>query len=181
MNAHSGAGFDAPEPFRVNNSYGASGASSFAHRTEPRPRRRISGFWIFMLSFLPGLNYMVMGLMKRGLFFMSAFFGMVYLVDFFHFLAFPLAILFFASLCDSQSKRRRINNGEHVPDDIDDIMRFAIKYKTPLLIAAAFLILIRILNFSGPLLAIVVCLLGWYFIKNRTGKFSKNDEAHNNH
>jgi len=124
---------------------------------------------------------MAMGLMKRGLFFMSAFFGIIYLMSTLHFLVFPLTILFFASLCDSQSKRRRINSGEHVPDNIDDIMRFAMKYKTPLLIALAFLMVIRILNIGGFLLAILLCLLGWYFITNRSGKISKKDDAHDNY
>ena len=167
MDAHSGAGYGTPEPFSVNSSHGEP-------RREGRPRRYISGLWIFMLSCLPGLNYMAMGLMKRGLFFMSAFFGIIFLMGTLHFLAFPLTILFFASLCDSQSKRRRINSGEHVPDDIDDIMRFATKHKTLLLVVFAFLVLVRI---SNIVFIIVLCLLGWYFIRGRNGKSSSNDST----
>jgi len=165
MDAHFGAGYDTPEPFSINNSHGT------AKRTG-KPRRYISGFWIFLLSCLPGLNYMAMGMMKRGLFFMSAFFGIIFLIDTFHFFAFLLVILFFASLCDAQSKRRRINSGEYVPDDIDDIMRFAKKYKVPLLAAIAFLVLVRMFHI---VFVVVLCLLGWYLIKNRGEKSGNSD------
>ena len=169
MNAHSGAGFDTPEPFSVNNSYGTSGT---AYRPGPRPRRHIGGLWIFMLSCLPGLNYMAMGLIKRGLFFMSAFFGIIFLMSTMHSLVFPLTILFFASMFDSQSKRRRINNGEYVPDDIDDIIRFVKKYKTLLIAAATFLILVKMFHL---VVVVLLCILIWYFIKNRTTKSDNNN------
>ena len=152
----------------------------------PKPRRYVSALWIFMLSCLPGLNYMAMGLMKRGLFFMSTCFGLIYLMSVFHALTFPLVILFFASLCDAQNKRRRINNGEYVSDDIDDIIRFAIKYKTPLLVVLVFLILGSFFGPSGILwrgsghllVLMIVCLIGWYFINNRAKRISGSDDHH---
>jgi len=168
MNAHFGAGYDTPEPYAVNTSHGTD-------RRAGRPRRYISGFWIFLLSCLPGLNFMAMGLMKRGLFFMSAFFGIIFLMGTFNFLAFLLVILIFASLCDAQSKRRRINNGEYVPDDIDDIVRFTTKYKTALFITFAFLMLIKIFHVFSPIFVIILCLLGWYLIKNSGKKYKNND------
>jgi len=154
-------------------------------RTGPRPHRYISGLWIFLLSCLPGLNFMAMGLMKRGLFFMSAFFGLVYLINVFHGLAvFPIVVLFFASICDAQSKRRRINNGEYVNDDIDDIIRFTVKYKTLLIVIAGFFALSSVFSRASGIFnllpLVVVCLAGWYFIKHRPGKkaSSKDDEHH---
>jgi len=155
-----------------------------------KPRRYISGLWIFLLSCLPGLNFMALGLMKRGLFFMSAFFGLISLIGFFRYMAvFPLVILIFASLCDAQNKRRRINNGEYVNDDIDDILRFVAKYKVPLLAVFAFMTVHSLFSSSFgmgghmriPLVPILVCIAGWYFIKNRGSKISKGDHGSHDH
>ena len=182
---------------------GAPGGSGFtaehrkpSERAGRKPHRYISGLWILMLSFLPGLNYMALGLIKRGIFFMSAFFGIIYLMSGFHVLVFPLIVLFFASLCDSQSKRRRINNGDYVSDDIYDIISFLSKYRTPLLGVLIFMILSSFVGFGGAswhrhshmqgfnfLALIVVCVIGWYFIKNRKIKADKDSErrVHSHH
>jgi len=181
-----GSGYSAPEQVYKD---------THERKAAAKPSRYVSGLWIFILSFLPGLNYMAMGLMKRGLFFMSAFFGLIYLMSGFHFLAFAFVILFFASMCDAQSKRRRINNGEYVGDDVDDIIRFVVKYKTPILVILTFFALSTSLGFgsggfwhghwqrSGNFLALLIlCFFGWHFIKNRSSgsRKDKDDDGHSN-
>ena len=182
----------------MNMGPGVNSEHAHSRRAEPadapKPRRYISGLWIFLLSGLPGLNFMAMGLMKRGLFFMSAFFGLVYLMIGFRVTVFPfvIAMLFFASLCDAQSKRRRINSGEYVSDDIDDVIRFAVKYKTPLLAAVSFLALHSFFSTVGGVwrghhgggffTLALVCLVAWLFIRNRAGKIrSSDDHSHRHH
>ena len=184
MNMNSGGGY-APHDHGHMHAHAGRGAE----RTGPRTRRYVSGLWIFLLSGLPGLNYMAMGLMKRGLFFMSAFFGLVYLINVFHALAaFPIVILFFASICDAQSKRRRINSGEYVSDDVDDILRFAVRYKSIILVVLGVLAVSSLVSFGSrifwhnPIILILVCLVGWYFIKCRSEKkASERDSEHRSH
>ena len=196
VNMSPGQNFDHPGHHGHGGAYKGSEFSAErrrpSERTPHRPYRYISGLWILMLSCLPGLNYMAMGLIKRGLFFMSAFFGIIYLMIGYYPMVFLLIILFFASLCDAQNKRRRINNGEFVSDDIYDIIRFFREYKTLILGALAFIMLTSFLGSGGgfwhghrhgpsffPLFPlIVVCFIGWYFIKIKRRKSDMDDERH---
>jgi len=157
----------------MNMSFSANGRAEHGGDAGSRAAvhpRKVSRLWILLLSMLPGLGHMAMGFMKRGLFFMSAFFGVIYVMSLgFPFLSFVLVVLFFASLCDAQGRRRRINNGEYVRDDIDDILRLATTCKTPILIVLSVMVLHRLTNHSGAgfIVIILVCLAIWHFIKRR--------------
>ncbi len=94
------------------------------YRGGPRPNR----FFLFVLSMIPGANYMYLGLMKRGLFVMSTFFLCTYLASFgiYGFPAFGLVIpvLVITSFFDGFNLRRKMIEGEDVPDDISGILSF---------------------------------------------------------
>lgn len=99
----------------------------------PAAARHINWGLLFFFSCvipIPGLNYMYEGLIKRGLAAMSGFFLLVYLMAQFH--AWPLSLIFglsfpvymLACIFDGFHIRRRINAGEAVSDDVDDILNF---------------------------------------------------------
>lgn len=74
---------------------------------------RKSAFVTFILSFLPGAGHMYLGLNKRGLQFMAAFFGTIFLIDLLHIellLAFVLVIVWFYSMFDALQMTSRINH-----------------------------------------------------------------------
>lgn len=97
----------------------------------PEPIKDINAFFLFCLSAIPGLNYMYMGLMKRGLFFMSSFFLLIFLTAFLSApsILFIVFILMCYSFFDGFNYRRHILLGEYVKDDVNDIAPFFIKYK----------------------------------------------------
>jgi hypothetical protein len=96
--------------------------------------RRIRWGLTFIFSFIPGANYMYLGLMKRGLAAMCGFFLLIYLLTLVagSFLGWPVTLLFALSLpvCyltytfDGFNLRRRMLNGEVVHDNIDDVIAF---------------------------------------------------------
>ena len=115
----------------------AQQAASLGTTSATPPRRVVSGRYIswgllFLFSVvipLPGLNYMYMGLIKRGLAAMSAFFIIVYLaitlltsIGPVVFMIIP--ILYLAVTFDGFQIRHRINAGEPVSDDIDGVITF---------------------------------------------------------
>ncbi|MDR1664444.1 MAG: hypothetical protein LBR83_05950 [Clostridiales bacterium] len=118
------------------------------------PKRHISWGLLFIFSSLPpGVNYMYEGLIKRGLAAMSGFFTLVFLASMLSEvsslsliigLSFPVYIL--ACIFDSFHIRRRINAGEAVSDDIDDIIAFFTQNKRLILCAAALLVVIALFN-----------------------------------
>jgi hypothetical protein len=90
-----------------------------------------------------------MGLIKRGLVALSAFFGIIYaMVQFYGAGLWPLGLLFTFALpvlvmtviFDSFARRRRINAGEIVEDDIDDILHFIRRNRKPLCIFLLFML-----------------------------------------
>jgi hypothetical protein len=71
---------------------------------------RKSAFLTFILSWLPGLGHLYLGLNKRGLQFMTAFFACIILIPLLPFVfPFVLAILWFYSLFDALQKAAVIN------------------------------------------------------------------------
>ena len=112
-------------------------SSGIAHGpTSHPPGRNISWGLLFFFSIvipLPGLNYMFLGLIKRGLVAMLAFFGVLYVaIQFFSAGTWQLGLLFIlilpvlilACVFDGFRLRNRINAGEIVTDNIDDIVDF---------------------------------------------------------
>jgi len=150
------------------------------------PGRRISGGLLFFLSFFmpSGVNYMYMGLMKRGLAAMVGFFLLIYLASIFSMwpftLIFGLSIPIFWLTCifDGFNIRRRINSGIRVTDDVDDIINF-IKRNKHLIIA--FFGLLLVLTFAGSMfsvlanpirraLPVLVVALGLYVLFKRPNR-----------
>jgi len=94
--------------------------------------RRVSGGLLFLFTlpiFPSGVNYMFMGLIKRGLAALCSFFLLIYMIVISSgpiTVMFALALPIFWLTCafDGFQIRRRINAGEHVPDSIDEAINF---------------------------------------------------------
>ena len=110
----------------------------------PASRPYYSGIILVILAFVPpfaGIGYMYMGLIKRGLFAMSAVFGIIYVlasVPRSGLLALLFPIIWFACLFDTLEKKRLLNSGVHVRDDVGDIVAWIKKYKIPLFLVTVF-------------------------------------------
>lgn len=100
-----------------------------------REYRRKSGFFAFCCAFIPGCGQMYLGLMKRGLMFMAMEAACIYLTCFSPIFAAGIVILWFYSFFDTFNCKSRLDNGEMVKDDIDDIKRFALNNKKILLVS----------------------------------------------
>ena len=107
-----------------------NGAESSRHAHSPGSAKYISWGLLFLFSVvipLPGLNYMYMGLIKRGLMAMSVFFGLIFMVTQLsgglgRIFAFAIPILILTCIFDGFNLRGRINFGEEVNDTVDDII-----------------------------------------------------------
>ena len=133
----------------------------------PRPfvRGPINFGMLFLFTFIlpipfcpiPGVNYMYMGMIKRGLVAMTAYFGTIYLMimSFVNglwvlglFFALSLPVLILASAFDAFRLRQRINAGEYVTDNADDVLAFIRRNR---LFILAFLGVLAMLIFDiGP-------------------------------
>jgi hypothetical protein len=111
----------------------------------------------FTLCFPPGVNYMSMGLIKKGLFALTTFFGIIYLGIMFVqanlsaisvIFWFALPVMWLATAFDGFNIRRRIKEGENVKDDIDGVLHFIKRNKHVLGLA---LILVVIFALVGNL------------------------------
>ena len=111
----------------------------------PVRRYRKSAFLLFIFSAVPGLNYMYLGLMKRGLFFMTLFFIAIFASHELgiRLLMFAVFILMCYSLFDGFRARRLLMDGFVVPDASDDIIAFFKRHK------AAVIILVLVAIFTG--------------------------------
>jgi len=107
---------------------------------------------------IPGLNYMYMGLIKRGLLAMIAFFGTIYMgiqlsmngfgFGIIFFLAIPIIIC--VSIFDGFRIRRRINAGEVITDNVDDIIAFVRRYRSVIVGLLLVLVAINIFGSIAP-------------------------------
>ncbi len=147
-----------------------------------------------MFSFLPpGITYMFEGLIKRGLFTLTAFFCLTYLASVFNqpIFGMMIAILWITTVFDAFSIRRRINAGYDVPDTIDDVTSFIARNKFlvvilcmfvvfPILVSGVNSFLISLFGFrfmsafKSLILPGFILLLGIYFL-TRSNK-SKDDD-----
>ena len=126
-------------------------------------------FFLFILSALPGLGYMYLGLIKRGIFAMMAFFATCYLTGNLSWLfCFPMIAIIFASFFDGFKILGQMREGIIVPDTIDDIMDFAKKHKTIIIGAIVVVIALdlipRVLFGFFNLAPLVLIGLGVYFL-----------------
>ena len=144
--------------------------------------RRISFGLLFLFTIPPfpsGVNYMYMGLIKRGLAALCGFFLLIYLIGV---SSGPLTVLFALAMpvywltiaFDGFSIRRRINAGEHVADSIDEAVRFLKnnKYVVWILLALVGLSILGtvvgiIMRLVAWLLPVIVIALGLYVLFKR--------------
>ena len=146
----------------------AGDVAAYGPKTEHRDRRYVSFGLLFLFSVIipiPGLNYMYMGFVKRGLVAMSAFFGTIYLTSIFAsygtwhlgiLFAFAIPVLIFSCIFDGFRLRKRVNAGEDITDNIDDITAFIRRNKVVL---TGFLLLIIAINVFGGILFRILNLL----------------------
>ena len=131
------------------------------------PARNISWGLLFLFSvviMLPGLNYMYMGLIKRGLLAMSAFFGVIFLGTQLSgalswLFAFAIPILVIACIFDGFNIRRRINAGEAVSDSVDDVMNFIRRNRVIILGVLVLFLVIHIIGALWPWIMIAAIIL----------------------
>jgi len=128
------------------------------HTSIPTPTltRRPSRFWLLMLSPLPGLGHMYLGLIRRGLFYMASLALLIFLTTVLApsalviFTGFAMAALFGVAFFEAFAIRRSMVMGKEVADTIPNIA-FIAKNKTILAIALAVLAVIIGINILGAL------------------------------
>jgi len=159
------------------------------HRYHYKPHKyarkeRSSKFLLFILSALPGLGYMYLGLIKRGIFAMMMFFLTIYLSTMFGMMGFLIPVVFFATFFDGFRILRQQREGEHVVDGIEDITAFFRGRKVGVIVigSVAAILLINVLSsamryseyrfYSGArnLVPLVLIGLGAYFLFFRREK-----------
>ena len=160
------------------------GQNTDAHMPPPPkyrtyPRRKILWGLLFIFSFLPGANYMYMGLMKRGLAAMSGFFLIIFLLanafwPFNLLLGLTIPVYVLTVFFDGFNVRRRLNAGEAVRDDIGDTLNSILGNKTArtlILAALAVVLLVSVLGLAvaiiGKLIPIIVIVGGLYLLFRR--------------
>ena len=107
---------------------------------------------------LPGLNYMYLGLIKRGLVAMSALFGIIYMAIILNggltaLFVFAIPVLILTCIFDGFKLLSRINAGEEVSDNIDDITSFIRRNRVAI---TGFLLILLAINIVGGVLPWVV-------------------------
>jgi hypothetical protein len=110
---------------------------------------------LFLFSFLvPGMNYMYLGLIKRGLFVMSSFFLLTYAAAESNspIFAFAIVVLLITAIFDAFQIRRKIIAGHDVRDGVDDIIGVVKRNKSAFLIGAFFLFAVGALGSVGRFL-----------------------------
>jgi len=113
---------------------------------EGEPRRYVAGrsrAVFFITSLLPGASAMYLGLIKRGLFFMTAFFLTIYFASSWGmgFLGLMIPVLWVTAFFDGFNKLKRMESGILVEDGIEDILDFARRNKSILCLFLAILLL----------------------------------------
>lgn len=119
-------------------------AEAHAHPPVPvsvvKSTKRVNLFLTFCFSLVPGCGEMYLGLMRRGLVFMAAFFGMAYLSwvsDIFTAVSF---MIFVFSFFDTFNCRAKIIDNIIVKDEIEDLKGFI--YRNKYIIGISFIIIL---------------------------------------
>lgn len=76
---------------------------------------------VFLLSMIPGVGYLYLGLMRRGLQAMVIFYGTIFIaaaLNFGQITAFVLPVAFFYTVFDTLQLLKRINDGQKVEDTL---------------------------------------------------------------
>lgn len=90
-------------------------------KTKPvlAPGEKKSRFWAFVFSVLPGVGYLYLGLMNKGLQTMLLFFGSIFVAGFIgleEIFALVVPVVVFYSIFDTQQQVKTINEGLPVED-----------------------------------------------------------------
>jgi len=140
--------------------------------------RFIGGGKMILLSFFfpSGVNYMYMGLIKRGVTALAGFFLLLYLAittpgALSTIFVFGLITCYLTCIFDGFNIRRRINAGEHVLDDNSEIVKNLLRNK-PLMTVIAVILAVSMLgslfNFAITLITnivpLLIIILGVYLI-----------------
>jgi hypothetical protein len=83
------------------------------------PNDKKSKFWAFIFSLIPGVGYLYLGMMNRGLQTMVLFFGSIFiagLIGFEELMALVAPVVIFYSVFDTQQMTKKINVGIPVED-----------------------------------------------------------------
>ena len=131
------------------------------------------GLLILLSCILPGVNYMYLGLVKRGLAAVSFFFVLVYLMAV---TIWPVTLMFgmgaavfwLTCIFDGINIRRRLEHGESVPDGIEDILPIIQRHKTKIacviILIIAFIVISTVISLLLRLLPLVIIVLGLYVL-----------------
>ena len=153
------------------------------HYHTPHHARRPSRFWIFVLSFLPGLGHIYLGLIRRGLFYIAALallsFLSVAVIPSFGPLGiltgFAMAALYAVSFFEAFGIRRDIIMGKEVKDTIPNIGPFG-KSKNLLFVCVAIVAVSLAFNIlaalPGPVWVVAGIVAVCYFYAKSEGRKS---------
>ncbi len=169
-----------------------SGAKIPTDDIRPSSKEKNPSFIIllFFSCILPGLNYMYLGLMKRGLFFLTGFFSIVLLMSITNMgiLGIFIPILWITNVFDAFEKRRRIINGIYVEDSIDEIIGWFKKYKTLVVITIimifafsclselSFFLRMPFMRGIKPLVSLIILVFGVYYLSKSINKSKDSDD-----
>jgi len=168
----------------------------YAPRHEGRRGVSFGLLLFFSLFFPPGVNYMYQGLIKRGLFFLSGFFLLIYLASALNGVIFGLAIPVMVITCafDAFRIRNRMLAGETVADSVDDVLGFIKRYRTFIVLFLLVIIGLNVLDsisfafrhfphfrhipsFANRGLLPILVFFGGMYLLVTSGKRSKPHEA----
>jgi len=152
-------------------------------------RKRPSRFWLFALSFLPGLSHIYMGLIRRGLFYISALPILIYLTVVFAsnlgvlvlFPAFSIAALFAVAFFEAFSIRRDIIMGKEVKDTIPNLgmlggNKVVIIVVGVILVVALGVNILASLPWYAWLILGIVAIIYAPYLRGKNRKNASNDE-----
>lgn len=166
---------------------GESTSSRTIHHTR---ERFVSPMLVFLFSAIPGAAHMYMGLMKRGVFIMGAFFLSAALTSYSHgIVGMIIPIIFIMSFFDANNIRRKINRGECIEDEIEGIMGFLHSNKAVFAVLGSLCLLSMLFDgmrgFMGNLqyssgkniIPYIVLGAGIYFLVKRRKRVDRHEPA----
>ncbi|MCL2573897.1 MAG: hypothetical protein FWE34_05015 [Defluviitaleaceae bacterium] len=155
--------------------------------------RRPSRFWLLMLSFLPGLSHIYLGLIRRGLFYISALAFIIFITSmvvpvfgiFGVFTGFAIVAIYAVSFFEAFSIRRDIIMGKEVKDAIPTLgltggsKTVLIVMTVMLVIAFAIHILARLPWYGWLILGVVAVCYAPTLYRKKSKKDSSDESSGN--
>ena len=146
------------------------------------PPRRPSRFWLFMLSLLPGTGHMYLGLIRRGLFYMTSLALLIFLTTVIApsalviLTSFAKAALFAVAFFESFAIRRDIVMGKEVADTVPTFSAHGRNKSLLVLVLVVVAILVSV-NILSSLNWIVWLVLGIVAVAIFTSKKKSRDDS----